>query len=132
MRIIHSLFGAGVALTLSAGCASADPGHGSWRFNPAACPDLVEDYYDRRESRRDRRYNAGPLDRLEDRLDARESRRDERVTVCPASAWQWHGPRSAKRYVARPARAAVYYNPYDRRYYRHGPNRVRVNIVVKG
>ena len=77
----------------------------------------------------DERYNRGPLDRLEDRLDRRESRRDERVTVCPKSAWVYHG---AKRHRApRPAAITVYYDPYEKHYYRYGPDRVRLRVVIK-
>ena len=38
------------------GCVSAGaPAYaGEWRFHPERCPDLVEDYADRRESRRGR------------------------------------------------------------------------------
>ncbi|MEM6537133.1 MAG: hypothetical protein AAF668_05320 [Pseudomonadota bacterium] len=119
-----------VLLIALAGCASAQAsGTGAWRLNPALCPDLVEDYVDRRESRLDRRVNRGPLDRLEDRVDRRESRRDERVTVCPASAWVWDGPRRAR--VARPAATAVYYDVGRRNYFRYGPRRTRVTVVVR-
>jgi len=117
-----------------AGCVSAPPpayaGNSGWRFHPERCPDLVEDACDRRESRRDERYDRGPLDRIEDRADRRESRRDESVTNCPASAWVWHGPRGVRR-TARPAAVAVYYDAKDRHYYRYRPDRVRVRIVVK-
>ena len=118
---------------LAAGCVSAPPAYaaGEWRFHPDRCPDLVEDHRDRRESRRDERYDRGPLDRIEDRIDRRESRRDERVTVCPASAWVWHGPRGYRARIARPVAAAVYYNARDRHYYRYGPDRVRVRIVIR-
>lgn len=89
----------------------------------------MEDYRDRRESRRDRRVDRGPLDRAEDRRDLRESRRDERVTVCPASAWVWTGaPRAS---VARPAAARVYFDAGRREYYRLGPNRRRTIVVVR-
>ncbi len=40
--------------------------------------DHIEDRIDRREDRRDRAVNHGPLDRLEDRLDRRENRWDRR------------------------------------------------------
>ncbi|MHA7871113.1 MAG: hypothetical protein ACX939_02055 [Hyphococcus sp.] len=128
MRIQH-LMAAGAAL-FGAGCVTyATPAYaGEWRFNPARCPDLVEDFRDRRESRRDERVDRGPLDRAEDRWDRRESRRDERVTVCPASAWTWHG-RGYR--VARPAAAAVYYDRRARQYYRFGPDRVRIRVVVR-
>ena len=115
---------------LAAGCVSSPAAahSGEWRFHPERCPDLVEDYRDRRESRRDERYDRGPLDRIEDRFDRRESRRDESVTVCPASAWVWHG---AKRYrTARPAGVKIYYDGRARHYYRFGPNKARVRIVI--
>ncbi|MEM9014963.1 MAG: hypothetical protein AAGB02_07630 [Pseudomonadota bacterium] len=115
-----------------AGCAStySSPAYaGEWRFHPERCPDLVEDYRDRRESRRDERYDYGPLDRAEDRADRRESRRDESVTRCPSSAWVWHG--DGYRRAARPARVAVYYNPRERYYYRYGPKRARVRVIVR-
>ncbi len=127
MRINH-IFVAG-AVMFGAGCVSAgEPAYaGEWRLDPRRCPDLVEDYRDRRESRRDERYDRGPLDRIEDRIDLRESRRDERVTVCPRSAWVWHG----RGYRAvRPAAAAVYCDPQGRHYYRREPNRARVTVVV--
>lgn len=128
MRISH-LFVAGFVV-FGAGCASAgQPAYaGEWRLDPARCPDLVEDRRDRQESRRDERYDRGPLDRAEDRADRRESRRDESVTVCPRSAWVWNGGRYR---TARPAAAAIYYDRNARHYYRYGPNRARVRIVVR-
>ena len=116
---------------LGAGCVSATtPAYaGEWRFHPERCPDLVEDVRDRRESRRDERYDRGPIDRREDRLDRRESRRDERVTVCPASAWVYHGDRRYR--TARPAAIAVYYDPRSYNYYRYGPKRARVRVIVR-
>ncbi|MEO1252194.1 MAG: hypothetical protein AAFW81_07605 [Pseudomonadota bacterium] len=114
--------------TMLIGCASAPPAQASgWRFVPSRCPDLVEDYYDRRESRRDERRDYSAADVREDRRDRRESRRDEAVTVCPASAWVWDGPRRYR--PARPAAAAVYYDARARHYYRYGPDRVRLTIV---
>lgn len=105
---------------------------GEWRFYPERCPDLVEDWRDRRESRRDERYDSGPRDRAEDRRDRRESRRDERVTVCPASAWVWandgDGPRGYR--TTRPAVAPVYYDWRERRYYRYGADRVRIFVAL--
>ncbi|MGV6801100.1 MAG: hypothetical protein ACWA5L_04180 [bacterium] len=121
------------ALTLSA-CttASATPtarSAGHWVFNPRKCPDLMEDYRDARESRRDERYDRGPLDVIEDRLDRRESRRDRAVTHCPASAWEWQGPHYRKaHHPARPARATIYYNPGKKFYYRNGPNNTKIVI----
>ena len=121
----------------AAGCVSAPaqahavPAYaGQWRFEPSRCPDLVEDWRDRRESRRDERVDLGPLDRAEDRRDRRESRRDERVTVCPASAWVWDGPHRY-RPAARPVASAVYYDWRARHYYRYGPDRVRVTVVLR-
>lgn len=46
---------------------------GTWVLNPAACPDIREDF-------RDARYNSG-------RADRREDRRDQRVINCPSSAY---------------------------------------------
>ena len=112
---------------LGAACVSTSASAGEWRFHPERCPDLVEDYRDRVESRRDERVNRGPLDRLEDRLDRRESRRDERVTVCPRSAWVWHG--RGKR-TAKPAAVVAYYDWRAHRYYRKGRNVAQVRIVI--
>ncbi len=131
MRFNLGSTAAAAAIVTIVGCASAPAAHsgqgaGVWRFEPSRCPDLVEDVRDRRESRRDERYDRGPLDRLEDRLDRRESRRDERVTVCPASAWVWDGPRRYR--SARPAAAAVYYDRRARRYYRYGPRNAHIHI----
>ena len=111
---------------LSAACASTPASAGEWRFDAARCPDLVEDRRDRRESRRDERRTYSRADRIEDRLDRRESRRDERVTVCPRSAWVWHGN---GRRTARPAAVVAYYDWRDAYYYRPGRNGARVRIV---
>ncbi|MEO1135739.1 MAG: hypothetical protein AAFW68_03885 [Pseudomonadota bacterium] len=129
MRIIQ--ISTGLCALFAAGCVSAaSPAYaGNWRFEPSRCPDLVEDRRDRRESRRDERYDRGPLDRAEDRADRRESRRDERVTICPASAWVWDGPRAGR--VARPAAVAVYYDARARHYYRYGPKHTRVRVVIR-
>jgi len=101
---------------------------GQWVLNPRKCPDLVEDWRDRQESRRDEAYDRGPRDVAEDWRDRKESRRDEAVTVCPASAWEWHGPVYRKHYhAARPVKGNVYYNPRKKRHYhRHGGKRVTV------
>lgn len=115
----------------AAACASTGADAGEWRFHPERCPDLVEDHRDRRESRRDERYDRGPYDRLEDRLDRRENRRDERVTLCPASAWVWHGAGGHFRRPARPAAVAVYYDHDKRHYYRIGPDRRVVVVTVR-
>ncbi len=127
MRFNHFYFGAIVVFAV--GCVnSVQPAHaGEWRINAARCPDLVEDIRDRRESRRDERYDHGPLDRIEDRIDRRESRRDERVTVCPRRAWVWHG-RGFR--PARPAAVRLYFDAHDRYYYRYGPRRARIAVVV--
>lgn len=124
-----------------AGCASAHahPHHGpgpayaasgNWVLNPLKCPDLVEDWRDRRESRRDEAYDRGPRDVIEDWYDRRESRRDEAVTRCPASAWEWHGPRYRKHYHApRPKSVHIYYHPHKHVYYRrHGHKRIVVRF----
>ena len=136
MRLTPFHLCAGLLGLMAAGCVSASetayakPAYaGEWRFHPERCPDLVEDRRDRRESRRDERYDYGPRDRAEDRRDRRESRRDERVTVCPANAWVWYGERRYR--PARPAAAVVYYDPYDRYYYRYGPDRSRVRVVIR-
>ncbi len=111
-----------------AACASSPASAGVWRFDPARCPDLVEDRLDRAESRLDRRVNRGPLDRVEDRVDRRESRRDERFINCPRSAWVWNGRGRA---AARPAAAVVYYDPVDAVYFRRGPRGARLAVVVR-
>lgn len=115
----------------AAGCVSASgPAHaGEWRFHPERCPDLVEDVRDRRESRRDERYDHGLRDRAEDRADRRESRRDERVTVCPKTAWVHHG--SSKHRSARPAAIVIYYDPYKHQYYRYGSGGARIFIAFR-
>lgn len=115
------------AAVIVAGCATAPAADAAgWRLDAARCPDLVEDRLDRRESRRDERYDFSRADVREDRRDRRESRRDERVTVCPASAWVWDGP---KRYrTARPGITHIYYDRRARHYYRYGPDRVRVTL----
>lgn len=115
----------------AAGCVSAaGPAHaGQWRFYPERCPDLVEDVRDRRENRRDERVDRGLLDRAEDRADRRESRRDERVTVCPKTAWVYHG--KARHRAARPGAIAIYYDPHKHQYYRYGSDRTRILIAFK-
>lgn len=126
--IVSLLMSAGLAATSA---AEAHPGghQGRWVLNPAKCPDLVEDWRDRRESRRDERYDRNRRDVREDRRDRRESRRDEAVTRCPASAYEWRGPRyRAKYHPARPRAVAVYYNPYQRQYYRRGHGGGRIII----
>jgi hypothetical protein len=116
-----------------AGCASAHAhpvSSGKWVLNPTKCPDLVEDWRDRQESRRDERYDRGPRDVVEDWVDRQESRRDEAVTHCPASAWEWRGSRYQPRYhTSRPVRAQIYYHPKKHVYYRRsGKNRIVVRF----
>lgn len=74
---------------------------GEWKLNPRACPDLVEDRFDRIEDRRDRRVNYGRRDRVEDRIDRRENRRDRAVTVCPVRAFYYQPDRRELRLAAR-------------------------------
>lgn len=90
-KVIVSVLGA----SLMFGAAPAFAGE--WKLNPRACPDLVEDHYDRREDRRDARVDYGRRDRVEDRYDRRENRRDERVTVCPISAFYYQPDRRERR-----------------------------------
>ncbi len=114
------------ALVLGGHSASAAE-EGRWVFNPAKCPDLVEDRLDRIESRRDERVDVSRRDVREDRRDRRESRRDERVTRCPARAWEWQGPAYSKRiHPRRPRRVRVYYNVNKGHYYRRVGDRVVV------
>ena len=79
-KLMLSVVGAGVVL----GAAPAFAGE--WKLNPRACPDLVEDRWDRREDRRDARVYSGRQDVIEDHLDRQENWRDEAVTICPARA----------------------------------------------
>ena len=126
-----------VSVVSLAGCttAQARPNHyaddaklGGWVLNPAKCPDLVEDWRDRQESRRDEAYDHGPRDVIEAGYDRQESRRDEAVTNCPASAWEWQGSRYvAVRHVPRPTHVNVYYHPHKKAYY-HKQGRKRVAI----
>ena len=90
-----SLVGAGIVIL------SAPAFAGEWKFNPRACPDLVEDRYDRREDRRDARVNYGRRDRVEDRFDRRENRRDEAITICPARAFYYQPSRKELRHNGR-------------------------------
>ncbi|PQA88065.1 hypothetical protein [Hyphococcus luteus] len=89
------LFGAGIVLM------SAPAFAGEWKLNPRACPDLVEDRYDRREDRRDARVDTGRRDRMEDRFDRRENRRDRAVTICPARAFYYQPSRRELRHQGR-------------------------------
>lgn len=88
---------------LGAGAASA----GEWRVNPAKCPDLREDYWDRQ-------YDHG-------RADRREDRRDERVVNCPARAWYYVRDRGERRgYYSHPRPREVIVYCDGRHYYRGG------------
>jgi hypothetical protein len=87
-----SVFGAGLVLM------SAQAFAGEWKLNPRACPDLMEDRYDRREDRRDARVDYGRGDRREDRADRRENRRDSAVTICPARAFYYQPDRYEQRH----------------------------------
>lgn len=88
---------------LGAGAASA----GEWRVNPAKCPDLREDYWDRQ-------YDHG-------RADRREDRRDERVVNCPARAWYYVRDRGERRgYYSHPRPREVIVYRDGRHYYRGG------------
>jgi hypothetical protein len=120
-----------VGLSACASHAHAHPhgGSGKWVLNPNKCPDLVEDRLDRLESRIDERYDRNRRDVREDRRDRRESRRDEAVTRCPASAWEWRGPRYVKgRYAPRPTAVAIYYDARGRNYYYGRKNRVVIRF----
>mgnify|MGYP003679745046 CR=1 FL=1 len=86
-KVALSLCGAGIVMM------SAPAFAGEWKLNPRACPDLVEDRYDRREDRRDSRVDYGRRDRVEDRYDRRENRRDRAVTICPARAFYYEPSR---------------------------------------
>ena len=133
----HSLFSIAFIVGLSA-CSSANAGPvyhspqlasgGYWQLNPNKCPDLVEDRRDRRESRRDERYDYSRSDVREDRRDRAESRRDLTITNCPRSAWDWHGARyNARHHAPRPVDVKIYYDPDERNYYyRSGKRRVHV------
>lgn len=128
-----------ITLSMTA-CASANAhsqphtvkyaANGNWVLNPNKCPDLVEDRRDRRESRRDEAYDRGPRDVIEDWVDRKESRRDEAITNCPASAWEWHGPRYRRNlHPKRPVRVQIYYQPHKRVYYRRtGSKRIVIRF----
>lgn len=128
-----------VGVASLAGCVSANAqpapyvAYGKtsgWVLNPAKCPDLVEDWRDRRESRRDEAYDHGPRDVIEDWVDRRESRRDEAVTNCPARAWEWRGGRYiAHTHGPRPSYVKIYYHPHRKTYYhKHGHRRIAVRF----
>ena len=128
MRIKHIFIATLAVCTVGWASVGQSAVAGEWRLDTARCPDLVEDGRDRRESRRDERYDYGPLDRREDRKDRRESRRDERVTYCPASAWVWHGRGFP---LPRPTAKAIYFDTHARHYFRFGLNRAPVRVVVR-
>lgn len=115
-KIAASLLGAGMVM------CGAQAFAGEWKFNPRACPDLVEDRLDRIEDRRDARVNYGRRDRREDRYDRRENRRDEAVTICPIRSFYYEPDRRELRRDAHYGRATARgrYNArpplrYDRR-----------------
>ncbi|HHI88443.1 MAG TPA: hypothetical protein ENK01_00685 [Hellea balneolensis] len=128
----HFLVLALMGTVLIGGCANTaharPPERGYWRLNPHKCPDLMEDYRERQAMRRDEAVYRGPVDVLEDRLQRREARRDEAVTQCPASAWEWVGPRPRAYWRPRPASVKIYYNPHRHHYYRTG---VSGHIVIR-
>jgi len=129
-----TLFALTIGLTMGLSACSTASAHsahnesGYWKLNPYKCPDLVEDWRDRRESRIDEAYDRGPRDVAEDIRDRRESRRDEAHTWCPASAWEWYGPAYKTHFHApRPKYAKIYYNSHKKHYYRkHGHKHVKV------
>jgi len=94
-KVALSVLGAGVVLM------SAPAFAGEWKLNARACPDLLEDHWDRREDRRDERVDYGRRDRVEDRFDRRENRRDEAVTVCPIRAFYYEPDRNEMRRAQR-------------------------------
>lgn len=126
-----SVFGAGIVLM------SAPAFAGEWKLNPRACPDLVEDHYDRREDRRDARVDYGRRDRAEDRFDRRENRRDRAVTVCPSRAFYYQpSPRELRNDKGRHygwrnahARPPLKWDRRMRMYYRYAGGR---KIYVRG
>ena len=101
-----------------------------WVLNPAKCPDLVEDWRDRQESRRDEAFDRGPRDVIEDWYDRQESRQDEAVTRCPARAWEWRGGRYIGHiHGPRPSYVNIYFHPKKRTYYhKQGQRRVVVRF----
>ncbi len=103
-KVIAGLVGAGLVLGVAPAFA------GEWKLNPRACPDLVEDRYDRIEDRRDARRDYGRRDRREDRADRRENRRDRAVTVCPLRAFYYAPDRYDRR--ARQGRSDRYGRAY--------------------
>ncbi len=123
-KIIAGLLGAGLVLGTAPAFA------GEWRLNPSRCGDLIEDRYDRREDRRDERFDYGRRDRVEDRYDRRESRRDQRITVCPRSAFFYAPDRRERSYKRfRTPRLALSYDNRLRMYFRFDRGR---KIYVRG
>ncbi|HHL42369.1 MAG TPA: hypothetical protein ENJ42_02020 [Hellea balneolensis] len=104
------------------------PGAGHWVLNPNKCPDLREDRRQRRAMRKDEAYDRSLYDVVEDWFEREEQRRDEAVTRCPARAWEWHGPRYRPHiHPARPVAVNIYYHPTRHVYY-HKNGRRRVVI----
>jgi hypothetical protein len=134
-KVAASVLGAGFVLM------SAQAFAGEWKFNPRACPDLVEDRFDRIEDRRDTRVNNGRRDRIEDRYDRRENRRDSAVTICPIRAFYYVPDRRELRRADYRGKGKAYGRhranlrpplSYDRRmrmYYRYDNGR---KIYVRG
>lgn len=89
---------------------------GTWRLNPAKCPDL-------REDRRDARVVTG-------RRDLREDRRDRRTINCPARAFTYVAPRGVRVVrTPRPNFSRIYIDRRGHYYGVNGRNRVRLVIV---
>ena len=93
-KVIAGLIGVGFILSAAPAMA------GEWKLNTRACPDLVEDRYDRGEDRRDTRVNTGRRDQREDRSDRRGNRRDKAVTICPVSAFYYQADRHDRKYAS--------------------------------
>ena len=125
-NLVVGILGAGVVLSAAPAFA------GEWRFQPTRCADLVEDHYDRAESRRDERYDYSARDRREDRSDRRESRRDEAITVCPRSSFVYVPSARESKAHGRHYRAPELKLKYDRKrhmYYRTERGR---KIYIRG
>ncbi len=132
-KVVSGALGAGLVLF------GAQAFAGEWKFNPRACPDLVEDRYDRIEDRRDRRVDHGRRDRRKDRYDRRENRRDEAVTVCPVRAFYYQPDRRELRradhrgrghgWGRHDARPPLKYDRRMRMYYRYAEGR---KIYIRG
>ena len=134
MKLLIATIIGGLSLTA---CASANAGaphvkyaaNGQWVLNPNKCPDLVEDKRQRRAMRRDEAVDYSRRDVIEDKAERKRARRDEAVTNCPASAWEWRGPRYRKNYhPARPVKVNIYFHPVKRTYYRRNGN---TKIVIR-